>query len=164
MLKIESVGSLQQEIILEWPKGNMYFVNHTSPSKNWAENSCCLFEGDLPATPPDFMTHGQYNGTQKLGDVEVDVWWFPGPCFAYWNVRDKSNTPFQFFGPSAIGLAALQYYDFKPGKLTEDADLSLPLEGCDVECKPPVLRKKMSTSDKPVMHSVAPWPNWVSCN
>ena len=50
-----------------------------------------------------------------------DVWWFPGtnnpqePCYGYWNIRDKQNTPWQFFGLSSVGPTILEYDTFTPG-------------------------------------------------
>ena len=151
-------------------KGSMYFVNHTSPDKIWAENTCCLFEEGLAATPPDWMKVDQYNGTDKIGDIEVDVWWYPGtsdpskPCYGYWNSVDELKTPVRFFGLSSIGPTILDYHNFRPGELMEDADLSLPLEGCDKECEPPVLRKIKDFRKRRELNVGAPWPNWPSCD
>lgn len=129
-------------------KGNMYFVNHTSHDHIWADNDCCLFEAGLGAIAPDWMTNGQYNGTAELLGQEVDVWWFPSnndplkQCFAYWNSRDKLNSPVQFYGLTGVGYTILNYYDFLPGEISKGIDLSLPLKGCDIACKPPMLKKR----------------------
>ena len=153
-------------------RGNMYFVNHTSPEKKWKENDCCLFAGGLAATPPDWMKNDQYNGTDNIDGYDVDVWWFLGtndpsePCYGYWNVRDKIKTPFRFFGLSSIGPTILDYHDFIPDKIEGDIDISMPLTGCSKECEPPVLKKKMEVMRMRGNGSVkaaAPWPDWPSC-
>lgn len=145
-------------------KGNMYFVNHTSPGKIWKENDCCLFEGGLGATPPDWMKNDQYNGTDTIRGIDVDVWWFPGtndpskPCYGYWNIRDKINTPVRFFGLSSLGPTILDYSQFMPGAIPDGVDMSTPPTGCDKECEPPRKVKGRVKS-----RTRAPWPNWPSC-
>lgn len=142
-------------------KGNMYFVNHTS--NIWAENKCCMFEEGLAAISPDWMKNCQYNGTDKIRDIEVDVWWFSGtsnptkPCYGYWSNRNDHKTPVQFFGLSSIGPTILDYYNFMPGELSEGTDLSLPLEGCDKECEPPSGLRKMKALRKGL--GGIPWPS-----
>ena len=149
-------------------QGNMYFVNHTSQEKIWKENQCCLFAGGLAATPPDWMKNDQYNGTDKIDGVDVDVWWFPGtndpnkPCYGYWNIRDQIKTPFRFFGLSSIGPTILDYHDFKPGIIDDEADISMPGTGCNEICESPVLRK-IITMKRQRSTVQAPWPNWPSC-
>ena len=150
--------------------GSMYFVNHTSPDKVWADNECCLFEASLAATPPDWMKADQYNGTRRIRDMEVDVWWFPGtndpdkPCYGYWNVRDEVNTPVRFFGLSSIGPTILDYYKFMPGAIMDGIDLSMPLTHCNKECEPPARRKhQMKATKTPAGKARAPWPDWPSC-
>jgi hypothetical protein len=145
---------------------NNSFVNHTS--EIWAENDRCMFEVGLGPTAPDWMKDGQYNGTGNIHGIAVDVWWFSGTndpskqCFAYWNHRDKMNTPVQFFGLSALGPTILDYHSFKPNVLMADTDLSLPLTGCDKVCKPPILKKR-SSHRKPAMQLGPPGPDWPSC-
>ena len=155
--------------------GSMYFVNHTSPNGVWAENECCLFAEGLAATPPDWMKADQYNGTDRIRDMDVDVWWFPGtndpnkPCYGYWNRRDEINTPVRFFGLSSIGPTILDYYKFMPGVIMDDIDLSMPLTNCNKECEPPpaARRKKehqMKATEIPSAGKAhAPWPEWPSC-
>lgn len=147
--------------------GSMYFVNHTSPKGVWAENDCCLFEEGLAATPPDWMKNEQYNGTDYLRGVGVDVWWFPGtndpskPCYGYWNTRDP-RIPIRFFGLSSVGPTILDYYEFMSGVMQKGIDLSMPLTGCDKQCEPPVVRKRAKKSANS-MNVRALWPNWPSC-
>ena len=150
--------------------GNMYFVNHTSPGKVWSENDCCMFAPGLGATSPDWMKNDQYNGTGNIRGIDVDVWWFPGtndpnkPCYGYWNIRDKINTPVRFFGLSSIGPTILDYFKFQPGVLDDSVDISMPNDGCNQECKPPVARGARMKDGEPAPRSVAaPWPDWPSC-
>ena len=147
--------------------GSMYFVNHTSPNKVWDENECCLFEAGLAATPPDWMKNCQYNGTGKIRNFDVDIWWFPGtddpnkPCYGYWNIRDKIHTPVQFFGLTGVGPTILDYYKFSPNVIHKDVALSKPNTECDKECEPSIAgRRKKSIRDA---YARAPWPNWPSC-
>lgn len=148
-------------------KGNMYFVNHTSDV--WADNNCCLFEAGLGAVPPDFTKTGNYNGTGTIRDVKVDVWWWPGTsdpengCFAYWNFVEEPYTPVRFYGLTSVGPAILDFYNFKPNVLMEGTDLSLPLKGCDEECKPPVLKKRNVAKKRLSKYFGAPWPEWPVC-
>lgn len=150
-------------------EGNMYFVNHSSLV--WDDNECCLFEAGLAATPPDWMKVDQYNGTSKIRNVKVDVWWFPGtndptkPCYGYWSQRNRI-TPVRFFGLSSVGPTILDYSNFQPGEIKEGVDLSLPLKGCDKECHPPMQRNKRMTKKR---HNVQVgygtiWPTWPSCD
>lgn len=152
--------------------GNMYFVNHTSPGKVWSENDCCLFAPGLGATAPDWMKNDQYNGTGNIRGIDVDVWWFPGtndpnkPCYGYWNIRDKMNTPVRFFGLSSLGPTILDYSKFRPGMLDDSVAISMPNSGCSQECKPPVAAGEtpIMKDDKTASRNVAaPWPDWPSC-
>ena len=149
--------------------GNMYFVNHTSPDKTWEENDCCLFQGGLSPTPPDWMKNDQYNGTDTIDGTDVNVWWLPGTndpengCFGYWTIIDKMNTPFRFFGLASVGPTILNYSEFEPGKIHEGIDLSMPVTGCDEECKPPVLKAMFKSMETRPSNVLAPWPNWPSC-
>lgn len=154
--------------------GNMYFVNHTSQDKVWRENDCCLFQQGLGATAPDWMKNDQYNGTDNIRGMDVDVWWFPGtndpnkPCYGYWNIRDKENTPVRFFGLSSVGPTILDYSKFQPGMIDGSVDISVPNDGCNQECKPPVTRSREPLKKEAKMASrsvrvAAPWPDWPSC-
>lgn len=159
-------------------EGNMYFVNHTGAT--WQENQCCLYAPGLAATPPDWMKNDQYNGTVTMPNVPVivDVWWFPGtsdptkPCYGYWNIRDKVNTPFQFFGLSAIGPTILSYHQFLPGVIEVGKELSKPATGCEKECKPSLrasywgkeVKKGGGSGRRRPPIGVGAWPNWPSCD
>lgn len=149
--------------------GNMYFVNHTSPRKNWTMYDCCLFQEDLPATPPDWMKNSQYNGTDTIDGFNVDVWWLPGTndpineCFAYWNIRDAIQTPFRFFGLASVGPTILEYNDFKPGTIPNDIELFEPGPGCRNKCESPSLKKMMFLHKEKKREVKAPWPDWPSC-
>lgn len=150
--------------------GSMYFVNHTSPNKVWEENECCLFEAGLASVAPDWMKNTQYNGTVPNLPFTIDIWWFPGtndptkPCYGYWNIRDKVNTPVRFFGLSSIGPTILEYHQFKPGMIQSDVDISMPLTGCDKECEPPLVERLRKAKEGPSRATVpSDWPNWPSC-
>ena len=149
--------------------GNMYFVNHTSNTGEWKDNECCLFEGGLAATSPDWMKNDQYNGTDNIRGFEVDVWWFPGtndpskPCYGYWNIRDKVNTPVRFFGLSSIGPTILDYFDYKPEDLPSNIDISKPRTGCDKECEPPLLNMFKKTKGNGAGSAYPAALNWPSC-
>lgn len=152
-------------------EGNMYFINHTS--EVWVNNECCLFLKGLGPVPPDFMTaESMYNGTSTLRGMEVDVWWWPGSydpengCFGYWNAVEKPYTPVQFFGLTSVNRTILDFNDFKPGVLKEGIDLSLPLKGCNEECKPPMMKRRNVAKKKLSKHfgsHLSSWPEWPSC-
>ncbi len=147
--------------------GNMYFVNDSS-SSSWDTADCCMFEKGLAAVAPDWVKNDQYNGTDTIRNQLVDVWWFPGtsdpnmPCYGYWNVR-KTNTPIRFFGLSSLGPTILDYFNYKPGSVT---NIVLPKTNCEKECEPPVKKlrrrnQKYLASQQQDIRSM--WPNWPSC-
>uniref|UniRef100_A0A1X7U0R2 Uncharacterized protein n=1 Tax=Amphimedon queenslandica TaxID=400682 RepID=A0A1X7U0R2_AMPQE len=115
---------------------DMFFVNFTASSGKWEDYDCCLFEAGLAAVPPDWMKAEQYNGTDVINDIPVDVWWFPGtsdpskPCYGYWNAKDELKTPVRFFGLSSLGPTILDYRDFEPQKIPQNIEMTKPNDNC----------------------------------
>ncbi|XP_019856606.1 PREDICTED: uncharacterized protein LOC109585102, partial [Amphimedon queenslandica] len=144
---------------------DMFFVNFTASSGKWEDYDCCLFEAGLAAVPPDWMKAEQYNGTDVINDIPVDVWWFPGtsdpskPCYGYWNAKDELKTPVRFFGLSSLGPTILDYRDFEPQKIPQNIEMTKPNDNCHKKCEPPLADVLKKSSVDSVKWSKIDWPS-----